>query len=142
MPLVKNGKITTDAFVRAALPPEVRAGAPAFFSSQRLLDRVLLVPLGTPPPPPPALLRALLTTTPLRTLPRLLFNSDAWLEDIALRARARGDRNPSFAYIAAVGALSDRDYRRARDLFAEARRGMPGERELPGYEALAASLAR
>ena len=130
------------AFARAALPPEVLAGAPAFFPSQRLLDRVLLVPLGTPPPPPPELLRALLTTTPLRTLPRLLFNSDAWLEDIALRARARGDRNPSFAYIAAVGALSDRDYRRARDLFAEARRGMPGERELPGYEALAASLAR
>jgi len=130
------------AFVRAALPREVQAGAPSYFPSQRLLDRVLLVPLGTPPPPPPDLLRALLTTTPLRTLPRLLFNSDAWLEDIALAARARGDRNPSFAYVAAVGALSDRDYRRARDLFAEARRGMPGERELPGYEALAASLAR
>jgi predicted membrane-bound spermidine synthase len=129
-------------FVRAALPAEVRVATPRYFSSQRLLDRLLLIPLSNTPPPPAPVLQSVLTTTNLRTLPRLLFGSDAWLEDIALSARARGDRNPSMAYIAAVGALSDRDYHRARDLFAEARRGMPGERELPAYEALAASLAR
>jgi hypothetical protein len=68
--------------------------------------------------------------------------SDAWLEGIALRARTRGDRNPYFAWIAAVGALSDRQYGRARDLFDEARRGLPQAREIPQYESLAGSLAR
>jgi hypothetical protein len=42
----------------------------------------------------------------------------------------------------AVGALADRDYARARELFREARRGLPRSRELPSYEALADSLAR
>jgi len=59
-----------------------------------------------------------------------------------VRARARGNRDPFLAYIAAVGALGDRDYPRARDLFTEARRGLPRSRELPLYQALADSLAR
>jgi len=135
------------AFVRATLPPEVLAAAPRYFAPQRLLDfRLASTDL---PPPPPELLRSMLTTTSLRTLPRIMFGSDAWLEDIALRARDRGNRHPSLAYAAAIGALSDRHYRRAAELFAEARRarvgarfGLPPDRELAQYEALASSLAR
>ncbi len=129
-------------FIRRALPPEVRAAAPQYFRSQQLLDRTMLVFLGMPSPRSPQLLRNILTTTQLRTLPRLLLGTDPWLEDIAVRQRARGNRDPFLAYVVAVGALADRDYGRARELFAEARRGLPRSRELPAYEALAASLAR
>ncbi|HLJ74074.1 MAG TPA: spermidine synthase, partial [Thermoanaerobaculia bacterium] len=129
-------------FVRRALPPQIRAAAPAYFRAQQLFDRMLFVALGMPSPRSPDLVRVLLTQTNLRTLPRLVMGSDAWLEGIALRARARGDRNPYFAWLAAIGALSDRQYARARDLFDEARRGLPQAREIPQYESLAASLAR
>ena len=128
-------------FLRTALPAQVRQAAPKYFASQRLLDRLLLVP-QSPGPPPPALIESVLTRTDLRTLPRILFNSDAWLEAIAMRARARGDRNPALAYVLAVGALSDRDYARAASLFAEAERGMPADRELPAYQKLADRLSR
>lgn len=129
-------------FIRRALPPRIRAGAPAYFRAQQLFDRMLFVALGMPSPRSPDLVRLVLTQTNLRTLPRLVMGSDAWLEGIALRARARGDRNPYFAWLAAIGALSDRQYARARDLFDEARRGLPQAREIPQYESLAASLAR
>jgi hypothetical protein len=129
-------------FLRRALPAEVRGTAPRYFRAQQLLDRTHLVLLGFPSPRSPELLRAVLTTTQLRTLPRLLLGTDPWLEDIAIRARTRGNREPFLAYIVGVGALSDRDYLRARDLLAEARKGLPRSKELPGYEALAASLAR
>ncbi|HMC21028.1 MAG TPA: hypothetical protein VKL19_04225, partial [Thermoanaerobaculia bacterium] len=133
------------AFVRQTLPPEVLAAAPRYFAPQHLLDfRLAATDL---PPPPPALLRSILTSTNLRTLPRVMFGSDAWLEDIALRARARGNRHPSLAYTAAIGALSDRDYRHAAALFAEARRakaggrfGLPSDHDLAKYEELASSL--
>ena len=101
----------------------------------------MLVLLGLPSRSP-EVLRRVLTSTKLRTLPRLLLSTDPWLEDIAIRERRRGNRHPFLAYVVAVGALADRDYVRARDLFAEARRGLPRSRELPGYEALAESLAR
>ena len=129
-------------FVRRALPAEVRAAAPAYFGPQQLLDRAMLVLLGMPSPRSPEVLRRVLTTTNLRTLPRLLLGTDPWLEDIAVRERSRGNRHPFLAYVVAVGALADRDYARSRDLFAEARRGLPKSRELPAYEALAQSLAR
>jgi spermidine synthase len=129
-------------FIRGALPPVVRAAAPQYFRSQQLLDRVMLIPLGMPSPRSPELLHSVLTTTRLRTLPRLLLGTDAWLEDIAIRQRALGNRDPFLAYVVAVGALADRDYVRARELFAEARKGLPKSRELPAYEALADSLAR
>ncbi|PYQ49682.1 MAG: spermidine synthase [Acidobacteria bacterium] len=129
-------------FIRRALPPQVVAAAPASFGPQQLLDRTMLVLLGLPSPRSPEVLRRVLTTTKLRTLPRLLLGTDPWLEDIAIRERTRGNRHPFLAYVVAVGALADRDYGRARDLFAEARRGLPRSRELPGYEALAESLAR
>jgi spermidine synthase len=129
-------------FIRGALPPEVRAAAPQYFRSQQLIDRVMLIPLGMPSPRSPELLRSVLTTTRLRTLPRLLLGTDAWLEDIAIRQRALGNRDPFLAYVVAVGALADRDYGRAHVLFAEARRGLPKSRELPAYEALADALAR
>ena len=135
------GSFAQSAFARAALPVEVRSAAAAYFGPQRMLDGELLLPIGSTRPPAVPLLRSLLTSTSLRTLPRVLFGTDAWLEEIALRARARGDRDPSLAYIAAIGALSDRQYPRAQELFAEARRGLPGERELADYQALAASLA-
>ena len=133
------------AFVRQTLPPEVLAAAPRYFAPQHLLDfRLAATDL---PPPPPALLRSIVTSTNLRTLPRVMFGSDAWLEDIALRARARGNRHPSLAYTAAIGALSDRDYRHAAALFAEARRakaggrfGLPSDHDLAKYEELASSL--
>lgn len=129
-------------FLRRALPPEVRDAAPKYFRSQQLLDRAMLVFLGMPSPRSPELLRSVLTTTQLRTLPRLLLGTDAWLEEIAVRQRALGNRDPFLAYVVAVGALADRDYVRARELFGEARRGLRRSRELPAYEALADSLAR
>jgi len=129
-------------FIRRTLPPEVVAAAPAYFGPQQLIDRTMLVLLGLPSPRSPEVLRRVLTTTKLRTLPRLLLGTDPWLEDIAIRERSRGNQHPFLAYVVAVGALADRDYARARDLFAEARRGLPRSRELPGYEALAQSLAR
>jgi predicted membrane-bound spermidine synthase len=129
-------------FIRGALPPEIRSAAPSYFRSQQLLDRAMLVFLGMPSPRSPELLRSVLTTTRLRTLPRLLLGTDPWLEDIAVRQRALGNRDPYLAYVVAVGALADRDYARARELFREARRGLPRSRELPSYEALADSLAR
>ena len=142
--LVENapGAFLRSDFIRGALPPDIRAAAPGYFRAQQLLDRMLLVALGMPSPRSPELVRALLTQTNLRTLPRLVMGSDAWLEGIALRARARGDRNPYFAWLAGIGALSDRQYARARDLFDEARRGLPQARDIPQYESLAASLAR
>ena len=140
-PLTDDFPLRLGTEQRFAIPPMAIALLRREPPWQQLLDRRLLVPVGYAPPPPPPLLRSVLTSTSLRTLPRLLFGSDAWLEDIALRARARGNGDPSLAYVAAVGALGDRDYARAQALFAEARRGLPGNRELPAYEALAASLA-
>lgn len=129
------------AFVRRTLPPEVIAGAARYFWAERIIDRILLVPFGAPSPPA-NLLRSLLTGTDLRTAPRLLFGDDAWLEDIARRARARGDRDPRLAYVLAVGELSDRHYAAAEVLFTEALKGMPNSVELRDYKALAASLQR
>lgn len=129
------------AFVRNALPQETRDAAIALFPAQRLLDRVLMIPLGNAVPPP-EMMQSVLTTMESRTLPRILFGSDAWLEEIARRARARGDRDPRLAYILAVGELSERRYDRASSLFAEAAIGMPGNRELREYQKLAATLAR
>ena len=126
-------------FIRRTLPPKVRAAAPAYFLPQHILDRVMFVLLGMPSPRSPALMQALLTQTQLRTLPRLVMGTDPWIEDIALHARARGDRDPYLAYVAAVAALSDRHYGRARDLFGEARRRFP---RLEEYESLASSLKR
>lgn len=145
IPLLMQGApdaFVKSEFIRQALPAEVRAAAPQYFRSQQLIDRVMLIPLGMPSPRSPELLRSVLTTTRLRTLPRLLLGTDAWLEDIAIRQRALGNRDPFLAYVVAVGALADRDYGRARDLFAEARRGLPKSKELPAYQALADSLAR
>ncbi len=129
-------------FIRRTLPPRIRAVAPPYYRPQQLLDRVMFILLSMPSPRSPGLMRVVLTQTQLRTLPRLLMGTDPWLEDIALRARARGNRDPYLAYVAAVGALSDRHYARARDLFAEARGGFPRARELEAYQSLAASLAR
>ncbi|HUJ12371.1 MAG TPA: spermidine synthase [Thermoanaerobaculia bacterium] len=132
----------TSDFIRRILPPRIRAAAPSDFRAQQVFDATLYAELGMKSPRSPELVRALVTQTNLRALPRLVMGSDFWLEDIALRARARGSRDPYLAYIAAVGALSDHDFARARDLFAEARRGLPKASEIPQYEALASSLAR
>jgi predicted membrane-bound spermidine synthase len=121
------------AFVRRNLPDEVIAAAPTLYPVQRLIDRRLLIPGARWPMPPPPLLKNLLTTTNVRTLPRLLFESDPWLEDNALARRAEGDPDPQLAALAAIGAISDRDYARAAGLFAEAR--------MTQYEQLARSLA-
>lgn len=129
------------AFVKAILPDDIRAAAMPLFAYERLFDRVLMIPLGSSLPPP-KLVRAVLTSSDLRTLPRFLFSSDAWLEDLVARARSRGDRDPRLAYVLGVGALSDRDYARASALFAEAARGMPGNRELRDYRMLADTLSR
>jgi predicted membrane-bound spermidine synthase len=121
------------AFVHRNLPDEVVAAAPPLYRVQRLIDRRLLIPGARWPMPPPPLLKNLLTTTNVRTLPRLLFESDPWLEDNALARRAEGDADPQLAALAAIGAISDRDYARAAQLFAEAR--------MNEYEQLARSLA-
>ena len=126
------------AFVQRALPAEARTAAAPLFRAENLLDRSL-PPLGRGRPPI-NVLRGVLTTTDLKTLPRILFGSDAWLEDIARAARSRGDKNPHLAYVLGIGALSDRDYAQAASLLDEALRGMPGNAELKQYADLAKSL--
>jgi predicted membrane-bound spermidine synthase len=128
-------------YVRRTIPAEMRAEARRYFAVERLMDRALAIAKGDVPLPTPETLRTILTSNKdLHAATRLLFGSDAWLEDIARRRRAQGDRDPRFAYILAVGELSDHHFAEAAALFGEAAQGMPNDPRLQQYKALAESL--
>ena len=123
-------------WLREVIPAPIHERGFAYIPLQRMIDRS--IPDSSVFYEPEVIFR-ILTRTDLRTLPRVLLRSNAWLEGIADREIARGGRHPAVTHVAAIGALSDRDFPRARELFAGAARG--GVARAVEGEILAAHLA-
>jgi spermidine synthase len=79
---------------------------------------------GTPAPGLPEL-HALLTRTRLRTPVQWFLGGGSLELQIAARAAARGLTDPGIDHVRGAGALADRDYRRAAELFRSAQRRSP-----------------
>jgi spermidine synthase len=110
-PLTDDFPLRLGTDTRQIPPPMATALMQRLPRWQQVTDGLLFAQ-RTPPPPSIALLRSVLDTTDSRLLPRLLFGSDPRLEEIA---RARG-----IPAVLAVGALADRRYAEARELFTQA----------------------
>jgi spermidine synthase len=123
-------------FIGRTLPAGIRERTMRTFGIESVIDRRFNSP---PQRIDPQTLEAVLRQTQLRILPRLVMQTDMWLESIARNALARGSRDPQMLYLAGAGELADRHYAAAAELFRQAVAG--GLRGAEPFAGLASKLA-
>jgi spermidine synthase len=125
--------------VRSLWPPGLRERTRDKFATQRLVNAVTQLPIRRPGLED---LRDLLADSTLRTLPVLVAGSSPVLQQISLRAWARGARSPSLQGQMAIDALARRDYAAAAERFAAAATpGGPDMTDARMYQAFALMMA-
>ena len=107
-------RLEASAFVRALWPARWRADALAAFATQPLVDDVTFLPARRPSLDD---LRGLLLESSLTTLPLLVAGGEPRLLELSRGAWERGERSPALAAQLALGALAQREYARAAQLF-------------------------
>src|SRR5262249_28392532 len=105
-------RLEASAFVRALWPARWRADALAAFATQPLVDDVTFLPARRPSLDD---LRGLLLESSLTTLPLLVAGGEPRL--LGLRRGAREGGGRALAAQLALGALAQREYARAAQLF-------------------------
>jgi spermidine synthase len=107
-------------FVLRMWPPGLRERTLPFFDSQKIVNDTLsrVYHMGTPVGIGD--LESILTGTALRAPVLWIMGSDSDEQRAAAEARAQGARDPMLDEVEGIGAMADRDYRRAEVLFSRA----------------------
>jgi spermidine synthase len=129
------------SFVRRMWPLGLPEQTLPFFESQKILNNVLsqVYRMGTPVGISD--LESTLTGTALRTPVLWIMGSDAEEQRAATEARRQGAWEPMLEEIQGVGAMADREYRRAAELFGRAEPFAAQGDRLRKYRMLALGLA-
>jgi hypothetical protein len=133
-----RGLFESSEFIRATWPETLRERSAPYFETQQALNNVWDVPghdrfFSD--------LHRVLTSTRLRTVPLLLLGSEPRYHEIARLVQADEEGVPALAYRNGIGALAEREFERAAQLFAAARQGDPSLKRVGLYQVFALACA-
>jgi predicted membrane-bound spermidine synthase len=128
-------------FVRRMWPEGLRERTLPFFESQKVINDTLSAMYRMRAPVGIGELEATLTETGLRTPVLWIMGSSAEEQRAAALARRAGNREPMLDEIQGIGAMADRDYRRAAELLGRAEAFAAQGDRLRRYRILALGLA-
>jgi predicted membrane-bound spermidine synthase len=141
-PRAARARFEASAWVAQTWPRELRARADEAFRKVGIFNEQVLPSYGQRPRRQLALLHAALTGTTSVALPLFVLGSSPVEQQIAARARARGETGPLVDYVQGVGALASRDYAVAAGLLARVLEREAGFGRAAGLRALALCLDR
>ena len=128
-------------FVRRMWPEGLVERTLPFFGPQKIINDFFSGLYGIRRPAGIGDLESVLTGTGLRTPVLWIMGSNADEERAAAEARGKGIRAPKLDAVEGIGAMADRDYRRAAELLARAEPFAPQGDALRRYRILALGLA-
>jgi spermidine synthase len=128
-------------FVRRMWPPGLRERTLPWFDAQKVINNALSRAYGMGRPVGIADLEATLTGTALRAPVLWIMGSDADEQRAGAEARAQGALDPMLDEVLGIGAMADRDYRRAALLLGRAEPLAAAGDDLRRYRILALGLA-